>query len=323
MMQAKHKLRIAALAVCAALALLSDAATPAAAWEPNDKVQIIIHASPKGSISIFLREVEKYFSEALPKGVGAQHLLGAGGDRARRYVLGQKGNPLVIGSLTPSNVNNPILHGADYGVEDFTPLAVMVVSPFLVTVNAKSPYKTLDDLIQAAKKNPGKIVQGGGDVGETDSLHHVLLSEKAGVKMAFTPFESKGIVELLGGHVDFVIANPAQVNPYVKSGDFRVIASSVKLEGYPDVPTLKEAGYDIPILKQYRGMWMPPGVPKEAVQYYIDQLDKYRQTKEFKDYVAKNNLVAEFITGDELGKMLKEEQTNYRRLDKQLGLLKN
>lgn len=315
-------MRKTAIAACAAVAAMGMTAAPAMAWEPEKEVELIIHASPTSSTNVFVRQVEKEFDKLLPEGANAQNMPGAGGDRARRYVLDHKGDPYVIGSLTPSNVNNPILHGADYGVDDFTPLAVMVVSPLLVVVNADSDYKTLDDIIQAAKKNPGKVVQGGGDVGETDSLHHVMLKEMAGVDMAFSPFESKGVIELLGGHVDLIMVNPAQANKYVESGDFRVVAASAKLKNYPDVPTFAEAGYDIPLLKQYRGLWMSSDIPEEVQQYYIDQLKKVSESDSFKDYVSKNNLVPAFIAGDELAKMLKEEETNYRKLDEKLGLLK-
>lgn len=309
-------------AACAALAAAGLLSAPALAWEPTQEVEMVIHAGPTSSTNFFVREVARHLDKMLPHGAKAVNMTGAAGDRARRYILGKKGDPHVMMGLTPSQVNNPILHGADYSVDDFTPLAVMVVSPMMLCVNANSPYKTLDDLIEAARKNPGKIVQGGGDVGETDSLHHVLLSEKAGVKMTFTPFESKGVVELLGNHIDFVMINPAQANPYIKSGDFRVLAATQKMPSMPDVPTFKEAGYDIQILRQYRGLWMPPAVPTEARDYYIEKLKQVNENPEFKQFVAKNNLVPTFIAGDDLAKMLKSEEEAYRKLDTDLGLIK-
>lgn len=318
----QQHLRNFAAAACAAIAVPALASAPALAWEPTEEVEMVIHAGPTSSTNFYVREVQRHFDKLLPHGADAVHMTGAGGDRARRYIIGKKGDPHVMMGLTPSQVNNPILHGADYSVDDFTPLAVMVISPMMLCVKADSDYKTLDDLIEAARKNPGKIVQGGGDVGETDSLHHVLLSEKAGVKMTFTPFESKGIVELLGDHIDFIMVNPAQANPYVESGDFRVLALSLSMEAYPDVPTFEEAGYDIQILTQYRGLWMPSDVPTEARDYYIAKLKEVSESSGFQAYVKKNNLVAEFIAGDDLAEMLKAEEVAYRKLDTDLGLIK-
>lgn len=296
-------------------------AHPALAWEPEEEVQLVIHTGTKGSTNFFVRDIAEHLDKMLPHGAEPVNMPGAGGDRARRYVLEREGNPHVLGSLTPSNVNNPILVGAEYSAKSFTPVAVIMVDPLLVAVNAKSPYKSLEDLIKAARKDPGAIVQGGGDVGEVDSLYNAMLSQAAGIEMAFTPFENKGIVALLGGHVDLVMANPAQIYPYVKSGDFRILAANLKLPSYPDVPTFDELGYDVPLLKQYRGFWMPGGVPTEARDYYIAQLEKVSRSEEFKDYVKKNNLIPEFVAGADLAAMLQEEEKVYRKLDKELGLL--
>ena len=293
------------------------------AWEPTEEVEMVIHSSPTSSINFFVRTVETLFDEMLPHGANAVNMVGGGGDRARRYVVDNAGNPHIIKGLTPSQINNPILQEADYGVKDFTPLATLVVDPIMVCVNAESDYHTMDDLIQAARENPGTIVQGGGDVGEVDSLHHVLLSRLADVQMIFTPFESKGIVELLGGHIDFVMVNPAQCNPYVQSGDFRVLATSVKLEAHPDVPTFEEAGYGIRILEQYRGFWMPGGVDQEVRDYYVEKLLEVAESEQFRRYVDQNDLIVQVVAGDDLAALLAEEEELYRELDKQLGLLPN
>lgn len=296
---------------------------PAMAWEPSEEVEMVIHSSPTSSINFFVRMVESQFDQMLPHGANAMNMVGGGGDRARRYVYEASGNPHIMKGLTPSQINNPLLQGAEYGVKDFTPLATLVVDPIMVCVNAASPYETMDDLIEAARANPGTIVQGGGDVGEVDSLHHVLLSQLADVQMIFTPFESKGVVELLGGHIDFIMVNPAQCNPYVESGDFRVLATSVNLEAHPDTPTFEDAGYPIRILEQYRGFWMPGGVDAEVRQYYIDRLLEVAENQAFRDYVAQNNLIIQVVAGDDLSNLLAEEEELYLELDKQLGLLPN
>lgn len=308
-----------ALAGAVALTL---AAVPAAAWEPTQQVKLIIHTAPGGDTDLFVREVAKHLDKMLPKGADPVNVPGAGGDRARRYVLDRKGNAHVLGAITPSNINNPILHGADYGAQDFTPVAIMGVTPLMVVVNAKSPYNTLKDLIDAARAKPGKVIQGGGDVGEVDSLYNALLTEAAGVQIAFTPFQSKGTVELLGRHIDLMMANPAQVLPYLRSGDMRILATNTRQADQPDIRTFEELGYNLPLLRQYRGFWMPPGVPKEARDYYIAKLKELADSEAFKTYLAKNSLVAEFVAGDELAAMLRTEEDAYRKLDEKLGLLK-
>lgn len=293
----------------------------AMAWEPTEEVELVIHSSPTSSTNFFVRMVEGEFDKMLPHGANSVNMTGGGGDRARRYILEAEGNPHVMMGLTPSNINNPLLQGAEYGVKDFTPLATLIVAPLMICVNANSPYHTLDDLIEAARAKPNTIVQGGGDVGEVDSLEHVLLSQLADVEMIFTPFESKGVVELLGGHIDFIMVNPGQCNPYLESGDFRLLATSVKLDAYPDTPTFAEAGYPFRVLEQYRGFWMPRGVDPEVRQYYTERLLEVAESEAFHDYAEKNNMIVQVVSGDDLAKLLAEEQEVYLELDKMLGLL--
>ena len=269
----------------------------------------------------FVREVAKVLNPMLPNGVKATNMPGGGGDRARRFVLSKKGNPYVLQGVTPTNVSRPILNHANYRASDFTPVAMMVVSPLLVVVNAKSDYKSFKDIIDAAKKNPGKVVQGGGAVGEVDSLYNAVLTKEAKVNIPFTPFKSKGITELLGRHVDLIMCNPAQADAYVKSGDFRVVATNMPVPLYPKAPTLQSLGYKFPPLRQYRGFWAPPGISKEAQAYWIAEMKKVTANKDFKNYVAKHDMLNLFIAGDEMEKMIKEEQVTYTKLFKELNLM--
>ncbi len=228
------RLRNGAIVAGAAVAIAGLSSAPALAWKPTKEVKLVIHtAGATSDINNFVREVEKILDPKLPEGADAMNMPGGGGDRARRYVLSKKGDPNVLQGVTPSNISRPILNNANYRATDFTPIAIMVASPLLVVVNAKSPYKSFKDIIDAAKKNPGKVVQGGGAVGEVDSLYNAMIANEAHVKIPFTPFKSKGITELLGRHIDLIMCNPAQADPYVKSGDFRVIATNMPVPLYP------------------------------------------------------------------------------------------
>ena len=158
-------------------------------------------------------------------------------------------------------------------------------------------------------------------MGTVASLVHIMIQNELGIKMTFTPFESVGITELLGGHIDFIMQNPAQVNSLVKAGRFRILGASEKLGSYPNVKTYEELGYKFKVLKQYRGLWMPKGVKKEAIKYWMSILKKVRDDKDFTDYVKKNNLTPLWTTRGKLAKMLKEEFDAYWELDHKLNLI--
>jgi len=223
--------------------------------------------------------------------------------------------------ITPSQVNNPILAKQKSRPWHFTPLALMVVSPNLMTVNSKSSYKSMKDVMDKACANPGKIIHGGGDFGNVASLNSILLMRKIKCKWTYTPFDDQGILKLLGNHIDFVMENPGQLLQFVRAGKMRIIAASEKLGEFPKVQTYDEAGYSFPVLKQYRGLWMASGVDAGAVKYWMGIINKVRKDASFRKYVSKNNLTAVFIKRKKLEKMLKTEFDNYMKLGTELNLI--
>jgi putative tricarboxylic transport membrane protein len=230
----------------------------------------------------------------------------------------------MLYALTAGAMNQAILSGSPYGYKAFTPIANMAVEPSVLVVAANAPYKTLKDLIEAAKKAPKTILQGGGPYGNSASMEGHLLEDAAGVEFSYTPFKGggEGVVALLGGHVQFLMENPAEVQANVTAGKMRILAASEKLSQYPDVPTFKEAGYDAQLIPQFRAVVAPPGIPPEVQAYYIDLLARTRQTQEWKDYVKKNALVESSVSGDDLTKMLDRQEPVFRKMDERMGLLK-
>lgn len=312
----------------AGLALLGGAMNSAHAWEPTKKLEIVTHVATGSSTYAFAKAVEKAIKKYLKHGVKVRSIRGARGDRARRHLrLKNAGNNHMMQVITPSQVNNPILGKQETRPWHFEPLAVMVVTPLLFTVNAKEsrfgkgPYKSMKEVFSHAKKMPSKLIHGGNSMGTVASLVHIMIERELGLKMTFTPFQSVGITELLGNHIDFIMQNPAQVNSLVKAGRFKIIGASEKLGSYPNVKTYAEQGFKFKVLKQYRGLWMPKGVSKEAVKYWMSVLNKVRKDKDFVGYVTKNNLTPLWTTRGDLAKMLKGEFDAYWKLDHELNLI--
>ncbi|MEX2449426.1 MAG: tripartite tricarboxylate transporter substrate-binding protein [Rhodospirillales bacterium] len=305
----------------ASLALFGAVAAEAA-WKPTKELEIVTHVRTTSSTYAFAKAVEKELDKITKKGVKVLTISGARGDRARRHVrIKNAENNHMWQIITPSQVNNPILAEQETRPWHFTPLANLVVTPNLMTVNANSPYKSMKDIIDKACKEPGKVIHGGGDFGNTSSLNGIMLQQKTGCKITYTPFEDQGVIQLLGGHVDFAMENPAQLLQFVRAGKMRIVAASEKLGEFPEVPTYKEAGYDFQVLKQYRGAWMGGKVDPEAAKFWIGALDKVRKSAGFQKYVSANNLAAVWVAGDDLKKYLKEEHDAYMALGKKFNLI--
>ena len=179
----------------------------------------------------------------------------------------KKGDDHAIAVFTGNWTTNPLVRKeAKVTIKDMTPIVRLVLEPALVAVKADSKYKTLKDVVNAAKQNPGQVKQSGGSLTSRDNVVRQLLMKNSGANWAFISFPGGGerIAALLGGHVDMMIIEPQEAGEHIKAGNMRVIAqvSDTRLAAFPNVPTLKEAGFDVPVVPQVRGIVAPPGLPK-------------------------------------------------------------
>jgi putative tricarboxylic transport membrane protein len=298
----------------------------AAQWTPSERIVFISHSSAGTGNDLMLREIADIWTKNkfVPTLITVENVTGGRSEKARRYVAHQnKGNSHMLLAYTPASLNQAILGHSEYTFRRFTPIAMLAIDPVMLVVGGSS-YKSLKELIEAARAKPKSILQGGGPYGNSAAMAGRLLQEHAKVQFSYTPFKGGGeaVVALLGNHVHFVIENPGEVEPHVRAGKMRALAVSDKLSEFPDVPTFAEAGYPVPMLKQFRAVVAPPEIPAEAAQYYIGLLDRMRTTPQWKDYVKKNALVEQWLPGAQLTKQLEQEEKTYRQLDEQMGLLK-
>jgi putative tricarboxylic transport membrane protein len=137
-----------------------------------------------------------------------------------------------------------------------TPIALVQIEPALVVTRNDSPYETLGDFISAAKQKPGQLKQSGGSITSRENVVRQLLMTHTGARWSFISFPGGGerLAALLGGHVDLMILDPSEAREQVRSGKLRVLAQAAekRLPDFQDVPTLKEAGFDVPDVPQIR-----------------------------------------------------------------------
>jgi len=318
----------ALLGLLAALfGLAGGRAAVAAEWAPSEKVAMVVHASPGTGIDIFVRGLAEIMTrhKLVARPVVVENVTGGRGERARRHVVAQNaGNPHVLFGFTPSLVNTAILLKSDISVKSYTPIAVMAIEPMALFVNAESPYQSIADLIEAARRKPKSVAQGGGPFGNVPSLTAKMLGDEAKVEFAYVAFKGggEGVVALLGNHVQFIMEQPSEVAALVKDGKLRPLAGVQKLEMYPDLPTFASLGYRFKPLSQFRAVVAPPGLPADVVRYYVRVLERARETPEWKQYVQRNELQEIWVTGSEFAAFLDDQETLYRRLNKEIGLVK-
>jgi tripartite-type tricarboxylate transporter receptor subunit TctC len=193
-----------------------------------------------------------------------------------------------------------------------------------IIVRSDSPYKTVKDFIDAAKAKPGELKQSGGSVTSRDNVIRQTLQHATGTRWAFVSFQGGGerLAALLGGHVDMMVIEPQEAGEQIRAGKLRVLAqiTDTRLPSYPNVPTLKEAGFDVKATPQIRAVVAPPGFPKEAIAYYEDLFGRLRQTASWKKYVQDYQLEDSFSNGTELGKTIIEIEKDMREQFVQAGI---
>ena len=323
----KVKGTVQAATLIAGVLALSAAGTAVAQWTPTERVTLVTHSAPGTGNELMLREIAEIWNrnKIVPRQVSVESVTGSQGEKARRYVTFQnKGNPHMLASYTPQSLNLPLLIGSDTGWRSFTPIALMAVDPMLLVVNAESPWRSVRDLLDAAKQKPKQILQGGGSYGSSASMAGKIFEDFTGVQFSYTPFRGAGeaIPQLLGKHVHFMMENPAELAQHVKAGKLRALASTEKLEMLPEVPRFQDVGVGARFPKQLRGIMAPQGISAEAAQYWVQALARARETAQWREYVSRNALVDSWLTGAALVSFFEEEEKTYMRLNRDMGLVK-
>ena len=290
-----------------------------AQWKPTKTLEVIVHTAPGGGNDLLARAVAQMLEKEklLPVRMQVINKPGGNGAVAAAALSEKKGESNTLGFITSVWIANPLTTSeAKVTLQDLTPVANLLREPAMFAVRADSPYKTLKDFIEAARSKPGELKQSGGSVTSRDNIIRQTLQTSTGTKWAFVSFQGGGerLAALLGGHVDMMVIEPQEAGEQIRAGKLRVLAqiADKPLSSYLNVPTLKQAGYDVVATPQIRAVVAPPGMPKEALAYYEDLFLKLSQTASWKKYVEDYQLEDSYSTGTDLGKSIAQIEKDMR-----------
>ncbi len=294
--------------VLMATALVAAAPVFAAEFKPTRPIEFVTHTGPGGGGDVIARFIANALEKEnlLPVRMQVNNKTGGGGLTAMSYLVNErKGDPHTIAVFTSLWFTTPLMRAeAKVTIKDLTPVVRLVLEPALIAVKADSPMKSLKDFIDLAKQKPGEMKQSGGSIGSRDWTVRQLLMKNAGANWAFISFPGGGerIAALLGGHVNMMVIEPQEAGEHIRGGNMRVIAqvNDRRLAAYPNVPTIKESGFDIVNVGQVRGIVAPPGVAPEVVRYWEDLFAKLIQTPSWKKYIEDNHFETGYQRSGEL-----------------------
>ena len=257
--------------LCAGLALAFTACATAAGY-PDKPIRLIVPYAAGGSTDSTARLVAKGLSERLGQPVVVENRAGAGGMIGQDLVAKAPtdGYTLLFSAAGPLAVTPHAYAKVPYDpVQAFTPIKLIAKAPLLLVANPKLGFKSVQDLIDAAKKNPGKITYASFGTGSAAHLAGELFKSLAGVDMVHVPYKGSapGLIDVIGGQVDVMFDVLVSALPQVQAGKLDALAITLaqRSQLVPNVPTMQEAGVKGFEAGTWFGLLGPAGMPADVV----------------------------------------------------------
>lgn len=299
-----------------------SAQAPIAGGAPLDFV-VIFPAGSSADVSarILADGIAKNLEQAVP----VSNKPGGGGAVGYKFVAGARpdGRTLVWNSNSVSTTFHSGAMDIDY--KAFEPVARVSIEIPAVVVQASSRWKTLPELLDYARANPGMLKVGNSGTGSHTHMAAAALFEAGGATVLDVPFSASQVVpSLLGGHVDALIQLPGAVVPHVKSGALRVLGvlGSKRDPVFPDAPTASELGVRVAAMDLWRGIGVPKGTPRAVVARLEKAIEASMSRPEFVSAGQKFGFIPAFLGADEFGQLIARDDELIARQMQALGLKK-
>lgn len=295
LMRTMPSILAAAMLIAAHGASAQGKADPAAGF-PNKPVRLVVASAPGGGTDINARMLGHGLTSAWSQQVVVDNRSGAGGTIATDIVAKSQsdGYTLLFQSLGISYA--PALYkNLPFDVRrDIAPVALVATQPFVMAVNAGVPAKSVAELIQLAKKEPGKIRYGSGGVGGASHLGTALFRSLAGIDIVHVPYKGTGpgVRALMGNEVQMLIVAMAAAAPQAKAGRIRLLAvtGSKRSDIMPALPTIQEAGLSGYSFDVWYGLFAPAKTPRAIVQKINADTSAFLKSPETRKQFAKANV---------------------------------
>lgn len=319
---------VSLMGVLASLASFLPAHSAGKADYPTKAVNIVVPFPPGQSPDLIARALSEGAKGAFPQPLVVVNRPGGAGTIGIAEVVMAKADGYTVGlsPIAPLIVQPQLTSDLPYKrPDDYRPVMKIGSVPMVLSVLADSPWKSIRDVIDYAKANPGKMRVGSSGLGSIPHMDLELFKEKAGIDLTHVPFPGSAayIPALLGGHIEAISDSLPPVLDQVRAGKIRVLATFEDRRNriLPDVPTFKELGFDV-TLGVYHSVFVPKGTPDSAVKALADALRKSMDSEPFKKFVESSNYVVDFQDGAALKKQLEADYDRMGPIITKLGLKK-
>ena len=283
----------AALAGITALALLGGGSARAQDAWPSKPIKLIVPFPPSGGTDLLSRELAAAISATTKWTFVIENRPGAGGNIGLEAAAkaAPDGYTIAMGQTANLAVNPALYAKPPFdAIKDFAPIALVSAQPLVLVVSSQSPYRTLADLVAAAKARPGTLNMGSPGNGTVGHIGGELFQRQAGIRCIHVPYKGAGpaVTDLMGGSIDLYFGNSQSVSTLVSSGRLRAVAvtSTRRMAIFPAVPTVAESGYPGFEAGTWSGLVAPAGTPRVIVERLNAETAKALLRKDLLDKLA-------------------------------------
>jgi tripartite-type tricarboxylate transporter receptor subunit TctC len=262
---------------------------------PNKPISFIVPYGTSGSADLRSRQVTQKMSVVLKQSFIVENKPGAGGNIGTEFIA--RANPdgytIGMGNFAPLSVNKYLFEVLRFDPEkDVVPIILIEKGPLVLVVNTNSPFKTIDDIVRAAKAKPGSLTFSSGGIGGTHQLSAELFKQSAEIDMIHVPYKSgsAALTDLMAGNVNMMFTQMYSAIPNIQAGKIRPIAITSKARSalLANVPTFIELGYPKVEVLNWQGLIAPKGTPKAI----IDRLNTVAN-QVLKDPVVRDQIISQ------------------------------
>ncbi len=296
---------------------------------PARPIELVVPFAPGGTGDLTARSYSDELARTLKVPITVVNRAGGSGIQGTKYVISGKkdGYRLLAATDTPLVLVPVVNKEATYDpLKDVVPIGYFGYSPLIFAVKSDSPFKTLAELVDYARKNPGRMKTAITGFGTEGHFNVELLSHKEKIKITPIPFKSGGesLVALLGGHVDMAVSSITSLGPQVKGGTIRALAICFRSRhpDFPNIASTAELGYPDVNLATWTALFAPAGVPKQVVDVLVPAAEKAFKNPEVIQRGTQAGVVVEYMGPDGVRKLMESGIQLVRRVAQDADMVK-
>jgi len=295
---------------------------------PDRPITLVLPMAPGDALDLTGRSMGEELSKLLKIPVTPLNKPGATATLGTDMVVKAKKDGYTIlltnsASLVNAKILQPEIVPYD-PLKDLTPLGLGIVVPLVIVARKEAPYKNAKELVEYAKKSPGSIRCGTMGANSTGDLNVWLFQMFTGIEMNMVPFKgaSPAVTALLGGHVDVVSVAITPLLSHLRSGDLKGMVTSKSLPEFPDIPTIRQLGYDKDLLHSWSAFFAPAGIPAEVTETLVPAIEKVVRNPAISSRLAPLGIQPDYEPPDKVLIRMREEYKMVEEIAKRHKMVK-